>query len=151
VDAAVDALDGHMIANGYRISVSRADFSHKEAATVAPLQHQQLQQQQQEQQQQQAQHQQEQAHEDHSNVHDVELDAEQLPIQCDAEHYPVVVLHNVYTVEEAATDPDEFFTELEGDMLQECVRHGNVRRVVTLEVRTCCHLMYKLVWNQTSS
>jgi hypothetical protein len=129
VDAAVDALNGHMIANGYRISVSRADFSHKEA-TAAP---QQVQQQQQQQQQSEQQLQLQPREVD--NLHDVELDAEHLPVQCDAEHYPVVVLHNVYTVEEAATDPDEFFTELEGDMLQECVRHGNVRRVVTLEVR----------------
>ena len=59
----------------------------------------------------------------------------ELPAQCDAEHFPVVVLHNVYSVADAVADPDEFFTELEGDMLEECVRFGNIKCVVTLEVR----------------
>ncbi|CAM9725083.1 unnamed protein product [Choristocarpus tenellus] len=53
-----------------------------------------------------------------------------LPVECEADKHPVVVLWNVYTKEESEADPN-FFDDLEADMLMECVKFGTVMRVVT--------------------
>jgi len=53
-----------------------------------------------------------------------------LPEECEADKYPVVVLRNCYLKEEAEKDQN-FFEELEMDIMLECCKHGNVRKIVT--------------------
>jgi hypothetical protein len=95
---------------------------------------------------------------------DEQIEFEQLPPECEADKYPVVILRNIYMSEDAENDPS-FYEELEVsvsrrgtralqpaiiiitrclvitrclaawqfDMLQECVKFGTVRRIVTPE------------------
>mmetsp|Transcript_7658 Transcript_7658/g.11506 ORF Transcript_7658/g.11506 Transcript_7658/m.11506 type:complete len:269 (+) Transcript_7658:971-1777(+) len=99
VETCVALLNNYEVAPGYSISVSRADFSHKEKSDLDKM---------------------------------IES-AFSLPSQCMESEFPVVVLHNVYTPEQVQVETGDFFADLEGDMLQECIKFGTVKCVVTLE------------------